>query len=158
MGHVWDGVCVREAVSLERRHLKGGHGVRCRSVRTRTVPLGAAVRERLGDYLAYRRGRCAGNLDPRAALFVSGRGGRGLTRWRINALVQMAAAQAGLPGGGRYGSHSLRKSFCRQVYAASGRDINLTRAAMGHCDIGTTQRYLSISDDDVRAVILAIPA
>ena len=84
--------------------------------------------------------------------------GRGIGRWMINCLVKRACAQAGLPQNGRYGSHTLRKSFAARVFRACGHDINVTRVALGHRDIATTQRYLEVAQEDVRSAILAVSA
>ncbi len=86
IGHVWDGTAVRSAVSLERRSLKNGRGLRARSVRSRTVPLNTNAREALEAYLR-ERVHMQGPPDPSESLFRSRRTGRGLSRWQINRLV-----------------------------------------------------------------------
>lgn len=159
VGQVWDGSQVAGEITVSRCNLKGGRGVRRRAVRSRTVPLGAGPRGILHAYLSARQARQNGCLAPREPLFKSAKTSvRGLTPWTINYLVKRACALAGLPQSARYGSHTMRKSFCRRLYQATGKDINLTRAAMGHSDVGITQRYLSVSDDEVRAAILAVQA
>jgi integrase len=156
---VWDGAAVRAEVSLARCHLKNGRGARRASVRSRTVPLASGLRELLQAYLAWRRQQQGGALSPVEPLFRSTqRPDRGIGRWMINRLVQRACMQAGLLQHGRWGSHTLRKSFAQAVYAASGHDINLTRAALAHRDIATTQRYLTITEEALRTVLLSIPA
>lgn len=74
----------------------------------------------------------------------------------INQLVQRACVLAGMPQHGRWGSHTMRKRFAKRLYEATGRDINLTRAGLGHRDIATTQRYLEVSASDIRSAILSI--
>jgi integrase len=54
------------------------------------------------------------------------------------------------------GTHTLRKTFCRKVYLATGHDINLTRAVMGHASVFTTQQYLYVADEEVQAAVRAI--
>ena len=155
-GDVWDSGSdqIRSEVTVSRRHLKGGHGVRRAAVRSRTVPLNPSARGAIADYRRQLRDR--GPIDPAAPLLQSTRGGAGLRRWQLNALVQRAVAVAGLPPTRRYGTHSLRKSFCRKVYEATGRDINLTRVAMGHRNITTTQAYLEADLPKLRSVILGL--
>lgn len=153
---VWDGSDVRSAVTLARRFLKNGRGVHRAAVRSRTVPLSDSTRCVLRDYLSHRIQR-EGSLDPASPLFRSTQDRcRGIGRWMINVLVKRACAQAGLPQHGRWGSHTLRKSFAHHVYHASGHDINLTRAALAHRDIATTQRYLTVSDEELQATIRRI--
>lgn len=157
VGQVWTGQAVRDEITVARVCLKGGRGVRRRSVRSRTVPLNVCAKAALNDYLTLRQRR-DGQLDPAASLFRSTQTGRGLLRWRINTLVRRAAEAAGLPSPERYGGHSMRKRFCHRVYEATGHDINLTRIAMSHAQISTTQRYLFADESAVRSAILAIGA
>lgn len=153
---VWNGTDVRAAVTLARRFLKNGRGVHRAAVRSRTVPLSEATRSVVRDYIEHRRAR-EGALDPDSPLFKSTQSpGRGIGRWMINVLVKRACAQAGLPQHGRWGSHTLRKSFAHRVYEASGHDINLTRAALAHRDIATTQRYLTVCEEELQATIRRI--
>ena len=155
VGHVWDGTQVRPEITLARRSLKGGHGVHRRSVRSRTLPLNVAARAALQSYLDERRIQ-RGRLEPPEALFLSPRTGRGLSRWRLNAIVHRVARAAGLDSGGRFGTHTLRKTFARRVHHAVGGDINLTRQAMGHRYVMTTQAYLEPDPAAVRSAILSI--
>lgn len=158
VGQVWDGTTVSDELTISRRHLKGGHGLRRRAVRSRTLPLGPAPRAILQEYLTSRLRRQGGILPPLEPLFKSAKtSDGGLNPWMINCLVKRACALAGLAGD-RYGSHSLRKSYAARIYHVTGHDINLTRAAMGHANISTTQHYLSVGEDAVRRAILAISA
>lgn len=154
IGQVWDGIRVRDEITVSRRHLKGGRGARRGNVRSRTVPLGISIKALLQEYLLERQRNGTDVLS--APLFLSTQHEAGIGRWMINSLVKRACALAGLPQHGRWGSHTMRKGFARRVYQASGHDINLTRAALGHRDIATTQRYLEVSEAEVRSAILAI--
>ncbi len=155
VGDVWDGTDVRPEVTVARRHLKGGSGVRRGQVRSRTVPLNPSAREAIRSYLAERLGR-TGALDPAAPLFLSQRHGRSLRRWQANRIVHRVAAAAGVTTLARIGNHSLRKSFARKIFEACGRDINATRILMGHRNVTTTQHYLEVDADRLRAAVLAI--
>ena len=155
IGQIWDGTQVRQEITVARRDLKNGRGLRRRSVRSRTVPLNAAARAALTEYLHERQIQ-RGQLGPLEALFRSMRTGRGLSRWRLNAIVHQVAHAAGLSPDGRYGTHTLRKTFCRRVHEVLGRDINLTRQAMGHRYVTTTQAYLEPDPAAVRSAILSI--
>ena len=157
IGQVWDGTRVRPEVTVSRCNLKGGRGVRRHAVRSRTVPLGPSIQTTIDQYLQERLQR-EGQLLPQEPLFRSTQTTAGIGRWMINCLVKRACAQAGLPQNGRYGSHTLRKSFAARVFRACGHDINVTRVALGHRDIATTQRYLEVAQEDVRSAILAVSA
>ena len=152
VGHVWDGENIRDEITLGRQALKGGRGAYRAGLRSRTVPLNAEARTALAEYLAWRA-QNGQILEGGAFLFPNPRSGRGLSRWQVTRIVKRLARLAGAPGTDRYGSHSLRKSFCASVYAASGRDINLTRAIMGHTNIATTQRYLEVQTEDIRRTL-----
>jgi integrase len=155
IGHVWDGAAVRHEISLARRNLKGGRGLRRRSVRARTLPLNAAARTAIGNYLRDRLVRRE-SLRPDEALFRSRKTGRGLSRWQLNVILHRVIVAAGLPPDGRYGCHTLRKTFARKVHRALGGDINLTREALGHRHVTTTQAYLEPDPVRVRSAILAM--
>ena len=155
VGDVWDGTQVRIEVTVCRRFLKGGRGARREHVRSRTVPLNAAARAAIADYLDYRRQRTGGQLDPVEPLLRSIHTGRAITRWRLNVLMHRAVALAGLERCGRYGTHSLRKSLAVKVHQACGRDINVSRVAMGHANVRTTQVYLEANQDQIRSAILS---
>ena len=155
VGHVWDGENIRDEITLARQALKGGRGAYRAGLRSRTVPLNAEARTALAEYLAWRAQNGEG-LERGAFLFPNPRSGRGLSRWQITRVVKKLAGLTGVSAPERYGSHSLRKSFCDSVYVASGHDINLTRAIMGHRNIATTQRYLEVQTDDIRRTLLSL--
>ena len=156
LGEVWAPGGIRERVRLQRSHLKGGRGAYRRSVAGRSVPLNAAVAAVLERYLFGRFGS-AGPADAGLPLFPSRKGGVALTPGQGTRLVQAVLAAAGVAATGarELGAHSWRKSFCGKIYAAT-RDLNLTRAAMGHANIGTTVRYLTVDAAEVDRAILAI--
>lgn len=47
-------------------------------------------------------------------------------------------------------SHDLRATFATLAYAASGNNIRLVQAWLGHKDINTTQIYVGVKMDDMR--------
>jgi integrase len=76
-----------------------------------------------------------------------------LSRWQANRIVHHAVTAAGLPATKTWGTHSLRKTFCQAVYAASGYDLVATRTAMGHSHATTTERYLATNEAAAAAAI-----
>ncbi len=145
---------VRQRLTLERRHLKHGRGAYRDKVRSRVVPLSARARAVLEQYLAARSAR--GVPAPSDALFPARgtRGRQGISIWQVNRIVKDAASRAGCSPDANIGSHSLRKSFAARIYARSGHDINLTRAALGHSSILTTQRYLATPQGDALEAVI----
>jgi site-specific recombinase XerD len=155
VGQVWNDFGPATEVTVSRRDLKGGRGARQRRVRSRSIPLNAAARAAIHAHIV-SLSKAGTALHPSGPLFPSLRKGRALGRWQANRIVHRVTAAAGLPRQGRYGTHTLRKTYCRKLYAASRHDINLTRAAMGHASIATTQKYLEVDEDRVRDLVLAI--
>lgn len=154
IGQIWEAGRVKAQVKVTRAKLKGGHGCRRKAIASRSVPLNATVAAMLEQYLFARFG--SGEPDPTLPLFPSRQAGRALSRWQANRIVHAVFEKAGLGSAESYGTHSLRKTFCRRVYAATKYDINLTRAVMGHTNISTTQKYLHIDDAEMTAVVNAI--
>jgi len=154
VGDVWQDGRIRATVTVARRCLKGGRGRRRKAISSRTVPLNDAAVAALQKYLFSRFG--SGPVAPQEPLFPSRFHGLRLTRWGLNRLVKEVVAQAGVGSSGQFGTHSLRKTFAKKIYAATGNDINLTRAVLGHAQVGTTQRYLEVDDEDVSRAILSV--
>jgi integrase len=50
--------------------------------------------------------------------------------------------------------HTLRHRFASRAYRGT-RNLRAVQALMGHSSIATTERYLAVDDDEVRAAILA---
>lgn len=140
-------------LTVSRRCLKNGRGVRQRRVASRRVPLVPAARDLLTRYVALRQ---TSGSDSGAPLFRSQRQGGRLSRWQANRIVHRVFRAAGVPATLAIGTHSMRKTFARSVYESTGRDLNLTRHILGHVHADTTLRYLSIDEDEARAAVLAI--
>ena len=154
IGHVLaDDGLIRTTLALERRHLKHGRGAYREKIRTRTVPLAPNARAALEAYIMQRR--VLGTADAAAPLFLS-RKNSGLSPWQINLIVHRLAIAAGCDPNRFYGSHSLRKTFAHAVHRAGGRDLAVTRVALGHHSILMTQRYIRVGQDEADAAILAI--
>jgi len=81
-----------------------------------------------------------------------------LTRSGANDIVHTVLTKAGIDGNADYGTHNLRKSFCRQIDKGTGNDLNLTRAVMGHSSSSTTQKYLHVDEEEIVSAIMGIGA
>lgn len=102
--------------------------------KTRTVPVGAAARDALRQWLP-RRAEMANRAED--ALFVSRRGGRLSVR-----MIQVRLARwAKLRGAPMHvHPHMLRHSFASHVLQSSG-DLRAVQEMLGHASIATTQVY-----------------
>jgi len=147
-----DGV-ILDTIGVAPRHLKGRRGT------TRRVPLLPESRRALEAYLGHlRRGLI---LTPDLPLFLSRKGNpdgtaRALGREAARRILMGVFAAAGIMNDGRLGTHSLRKTWASNVYAAGDHDIMLLKAALGHKSVATTQRYLEVHADAVMAAIRGV--
>lgn len=153
VGHVHDCGAIRSAVTLERRHLKGGAEARRRNVRCRTVPLGDSVRDILAAYLDTRfAGRPVDGGQP---LFLSRKLGGPVRPWQLNRIAKKNLHAAGCQIH-HSGSHSMRKTFAHRIYQATGHNLVTTQAALGHASIMSTVSYLRENDGEAHRAILAL--
>lgn len=153
---VWDGAMRRAFLRIERRQLKFGRSTtRRRSVSSRTLPLNGSVCRAIGGYCEERMA-LGDPLGPEQFLFPSPKQGRGLCRMQVSRILQRVFTAAGIDLASRLGSHSLRKAFCAKIWEASGHDIEVTRASLGHRHIATTQAYLPRGEVEAHRLILAL--
>lgn len=104
-----------------------------KGAKERTVPLFPDVAERIRQ-------------QPAGWLFPSPHTpGHHLTASHVGLLVKAA-----LPQG--WTTHSLRRRFATQVYAGS-HDLRSVQRLLGHSSPAITQRYVAVSDDDVRQAL-----
>jgi integrase len=148
---VWTGTEVRESLRVERSALKGGKGAFRRRVTSRRVPLHPNAAEAIQAYLEQRLR--LGPLPENTPLFPSRKHGQVLSPSQASRVIGRILASAGLSESANWGTHSLRKTFARRVYEQSGNDIALTRCALGHRSITTTQQYLGFSESDAAQII-----
>lgn len=69
----------------------------------------------------------------------------------IENMVKKCLKNAGF--GEEYHTHTLRASFCTNVYSSGKVGIKTVRDLMGHSSISTTQKYLGVTDEDKRNAI-----
>lgn len=153
VGDVWSAGGIKPEISLSRRLLKGGVGVHRGRVRSRTVPLHPELRAALQNEISRRFP--AGNPDPEAFLFVSRKGrNRPICRRQAWAILKGAAARTG--NADRIGTHTLRKTFARDIFERTGHDLVVTQKALGHTSVATTVAYLTPEREAVEAAILGV--
>ena len=118
--------------------------------KTRVVPVGAAARTALGDYLVHGRPRL---VTPKTGghVFI-GVHGRGWTTQRAWQIVKDRAAAAGLSIS--LYPHLLRHSFATHLLGG-GADLRVIQELLGHADIATTQIYTHVARDRLARVVQA---
>jgi len=150
LGSVSRGGAVVEKIGISPRHMKGGYG------RTRWVPVLPEMRRALESLIAWFAQRYV--LDPALPLFLSREGdevghARSLSTESARRIFHRAFRAAGIENDGRLGTHTLRKTFARKVYEASGHDIMILKRALNHSDVSITQAYLEPDEDEVLEAI-----
>lgn len=137
-------------MGIAPRNMKGGYG------RTRRIPVLPELHRALFSYLGWLRQRFELTAD--MPLFISREGDqsgnlRPLTRESARRIMHGAYAAAAIQNDGRLGTHTLRKTWARNVYKNSGNDIMILKSALNHSDVSVTQKYLEADEDDVMAAI-----
>ena len=148
-----EGEVARE-VTVTRALLKGGSGVRKRSVRCRRVVLNERARGAIRDYLA--------SLDhvplPDEYLFRSREGGnRPIAREHAHRILKALCHACGIDAT-RISTHSLRKTFVRSVYDASGHDLIRTQRLVGHSSPEITSHYLESTQSELDELVMGLGA
>lgn len=158
LGDIWANGRIRPRVTVNRARLKAGRSSRCRSITARSVVLNTRAVAVL-EPLVFSRFGSGGPDDLGAPLFPGRYPGGHLSRWQANKVVHRVLEVAGIEasgGKGDYGTHSLRKTFCCNLFTASNFNIVLTSAGMGHAHLETTHKYLAINDVDIDRAILSL--
>lgn len=124
-----------EIAQVHRRDLTQGAGgwqlhVHGKGGKPRRVPLSEPLANEI----------CA--AAPGGWLFPNGNGGH-LTADRVGKVAQRV-----LPNG--WTLHTLRHRFATRCYRAS-RNLRAVQVLLGHSSIATTERYLAVDDDEIRA-------
>ncbi len=70
----------------------------------------------------------------------------------VNALIKKWTQEAGLKG--NYGTHSLRKTFGYIQYTEFKADLSLLCKRFNHSSPAITLRYIGITDDQIRNMLL----
>jgi len=76
---------------------------------------------------------------------------RRMAKNSIETMVKKYLKMSGF--GEEYHTHTLRASFCTNVYNSGKVGIKTVRDLMGHSSISTTQKYLGVTDEDKRNAV-----
>jgi site-specific recombinase XerD len=103
----------------------------------------------INDYLEVRNDEGVSEYD-KQYLFLSRRKKR-IEVITIQKMVKKYLKEAGFKDD--LHTHSLRASFCTNVYASGKVGIKTVQDLMGHAILTTTQRYLGVTDSDKRNAV-----
>lgn len=114
--------------------------------------INSAALEALEFYFEKEKAR-----NPDLYLFRKDKKNRPLTRQRVWQLIQEWTLMTGIrkEGEGRFGCHSLRKTFGYQAWKLGVTTEELQRK-FGHRSAEVTRRYIGISQDMVRAIEMKV--
>lgn len=152
VGTVMRNGALASKIGLPPRKMKGGYG------KTRWVPLLPELHRALESYLGWLERRLILSAD--LPLFMSRENdaegnARALSRDMARHIIKDAFARAGIEDDGRLGTHTLRKTWARKVYEASGHDILVVSAGLNHSSIAITQKYLEPDEAEVMAAMMS---
>ena len=133
-----------ERVTVQRRHMK-------RKQQSRSVVLHAQAKVALLEWLGAMEKRL--DVTPDTFVFQSRKGkNRAITR--VQALHVLKEAFASCEMHGTLGTHSMRKTFAKNVHQRLGNDLFKTKQALGQKNIAATIHYMSFLEDEIDQAIL----
>lgn len=120
----------------------------------RVIYLNEACLSSLHEYLKIRPNE---NIpaEHKNALFIS-RNKRRLSNKTVQHIVYSALEKAGLDGKG-FSVHKLRHTAATLMYQHGGVDVRVLQNLLGHENLGTTQIYTHVSDEQVKHAVDANP-
>lgn len=120
----------------------------------RIVYLNEACLSALEDYLKVRPVEGV-SAEHKNALFIS-RNKRRISNKTVQHIVYTALEKCGLDGKG-LSTHKLRHTAATLMYQHGGVDVRTLQNILGHANLGTTQIYTHVSDNQIKSAIDANP-
>lgn len=114
----------------------------------RIIYLNDSCKAAIEAYLKVRKVPDNASRSDKNALFLSKFGKRITTR-RVEQVVSEALNAAGLSGRG-YSPHKLRHTAATLMYQHGGVDIRVLKEILGHANLGTTEIYTHVSDQQIQ--------
>lgn len=122
----------------------------------RIIYLNQACVDALTNYLQYRNSRLSIiKPDSKNALFI-GKNGNRIGARRVEMIVNDMLKKAGLDGQG-YSVHKLRHTAATMMYQHGNVDVRVLQEILGHANLGTTQIYTHISNNQIKNAINSTP-
>lgn len=120
----------------------------------RGVKIGGSLADHLKQFIAWKE-QNGESVSSRAALFISSRSGKPMTRTALYRIFKASAAEVGIPS--RFSIHSCRHTYASLLYKASKYNIRLVQKQLGHSSIQTTQIYADVLSDDAAVAVENLP-
>jgi site-specific recombinase XerD len=112
----------------------------------RGVPIKTAAQNAITELIQWYQGQGI-KLSEETPLFLSQKGGE-ITRQHAHDILNKAFTIAKLQG--KVSAHSLRKTYANKLLQQGG-NLYAVKEALGHASVQTTQDYLGIDEDQLRA-------
>jgi integrase len=113
--------------------------------KSKNFPIADTAKKAILEYLNTR------DFQKDEPLFLSRKGNRAINRQQANKIINDITRLIGLEG--RFGTHSLRKTFGYHAYQ-SGIDISILQKLFNHSAPSVTLAYMGITQDDLDEVYL----
>lgn len=120
----------------------------------RMVYLNEACKEALGVYLEYRNNHTI-NPTHKQALFLT-RNGTRIGARRVEQIIDEHMKAAGLDEYG-FSTHKLRHTAATIMYQNGNVDIRVLQSILGHANLGTTEIYTHISNEQMKKAMHSTP-
>ncbi len=148
------GMRLSELVGINLSDINSEHilKVRGKGNKERTLYLNNACINALNEYLKVRP---VNGITDKNALFISRKNCR-ITNKGVYHMVNHYLEKIGLGNQG-YSPHKLRHTAATLMYQKGGVDIRTLQAILGHSNLGTTQIYTHIADEQVEKGLNANP-
>ena len=114
----------------------------------RNIPLTEILRKIIVKYLKLRMEYITENKLTTSSYLIINRNGNRLGLSGIDSLFKRIKSYSGVVGE-RVSSHTIRHTFAKS-FLLNGGDIFTLQRLMGHEDISTTKKYISLNDNDIR--------
>lgn len=123
----------------------------------RVVYLNDACISAYENYLSFRNQNFGmiKDADAKQAVFISQKGTR-LSNRQIERMLEKYLKKSGLSGMG-YSPHKLRHTAATMMYQHGGVDVRILQEILGHSNLGTTQIYTHVSNDQIKNAISKNP-
>jgi site-specific recombinase XerD len=144
VGDVWEKGGPVDVLSLRKQQVKG-------KKEARAFPLNQTAKDAIRELVEWLSWN--GGINKDMPLFPSQIGGERITRIQAHRILSRAYDAAGLTG--KVTTHSMRKTFGTRVYQVT-KDIMVAKELLGHQSVATTQKYIGVGMDALRAAVDAI--
>ena len=148
------GMRISELVGINLSDINSEHMLKIRGKgnKERVLYLNEACIDALQNYLKVRP---VNGIADKNALFISRKNCR-MTPKGVQHIVERYLKKINLDHQG-YSPHKLRHTAATLMYQKGGVDIRTLQAILGHSNLGTTQIYTHVADDQVIAGLKANP-